>query len=119
MLRSAFRSLLWNVFVFRKKNEGLTITKLGKSVGVSKHEVSRWFGGDPNWTINTIGKLGDALQVSIRIEAIDRKSGRVFTPSGSYFPTTKDVTSSDTHSAPVTVTHSPFKMSQVASPKAA
>lgn len=84
MLRSAFKSMFWGALSLRKKNEGLTFKDFAKLVGVSKHEVSRWFSGDPNWTINTIANIADALAVELRIEAVDRKTGRVFSPSGVY-----------------------------------
>jgi transcriptional regulator with XRE-family HTH domain len=81
-LRSAFVSLLWAVFTYRKKKEGLTLQALAKSIPANKAEVSRWFKGDPNWTVNTIASIANALNVDIRIEAIDRQSNAVFTPAG-------------------------------------
>ena len=82
MLRSAFLSLFWGVFTERKKRDGLTLKALAKAVGVNKAEVSRWFNGDPNWTINTIANLANALDVEILVEARERSTGKIFTPNG-------------------------------------
>lgn len=82
MLRSAFVSLFWAIISVRKKRTGLTLQVLAKYIGVNKAELSRWFNGDPNWTVNTIGGLAHALDVDIRIYAIDRKTGEVYTPAG-------------------------------------
>lgn len=80
MLRSAFVSMFWSVISDRRK-DGLTLIALAKAVGSSKHEVSRWFKSDPNWTINTIASIAHALKLTLRIEAVD-ESGRVYGPSG-------------------------------------
>lgn len=82
MLRSAFVSLFWGIIMERKKRGSFTLQALAKALSTNKGEVSRWFNGDPNWTINTIANVADALDVELRIQAIDRKSGEVFTPSG-------------------------------------
>ena len=55
---------------------------MAKLVGVNKAELSRWFKGDPNWTINTIASLAHALNVEIQIKAVDIKTGEVYTPAG-------------------------------------
>jgi hypothetical protein len=44
--------------------------------------VSRWFKGDPNWTVNTIANIANALNVDLEIKARDRKTGVIYTPSG-------------------------------------
>ena len=45
--------------------------------------MSRWFTRDaPNWTLNSVSDLANALDLDIRIEATDRKTGTVFTPAG-------------------------------------
>ncbi|WP_439399189.1 helix-turn-helix domain-containing protein [Bradyrhizobium sp. PMVTL-01] len=82
MLRSTVVSLFWGILSERKKSDGLTLQAFAKKVGTSKHEVSRWFGkGDPNWTLNTIASIANALEVELRIEAVD-SSGRIFKASG-------------------------------------
>ncbi len=82
MLRSAFVSLFWGIIVERKKRIGLTLLTLAKMLGTNKGEVSRWFNGDPNWTVNTIANLANALDVDIQIQAIDRATGEIYTPAG-------------------------------------
>ena len=82
MLRSAFVSLFWGVISVRKSRDGFTLKALAKILGTNKAEVSRWFKGDPNWTINTIANLASALDLELRIEARERSTGRIFTPSG-------------------------------------
>lgn len=81
MLRSEFLSLFWNVFTDRKAKDKLTLDQLAKKIGSSKHEVSRWFNGDPNWTINTMASLAGALGVTLKVEAVDA-DGKVFSASG-------------------------------------
>lgn len=82
MLRAAFVSLFWVIISERKKRIRLTLQEVAKLVGVNKAELSRWFKGDPNWTINTIASLAHALNVDIQIRAVDIKTGEVYTPAG-------------------------------------
>jgi hypothetical protein len=82
MLRSAFASLFWGIITEKKRTGAFTLQALAKSLGKNKGEVSRWFNGSPNWTINTIAVLADALNVDIQITATDRTTGQVFTVSG-------------------------------------
>lgn len=81
MLRSAFVSLFWAIISERKKQGEFTLQGLAKKIGSSKHELSRWFNGDPNWTLNTVASIAEALEVELRIEAVDR-AGQVFKPFG-------------------------------------
>jgi transcriptional regulator with XRE-family HTH domain len=82
VLRGAFVSLFWAIIQERKRTGAFTLKALAKSLGTNKAEVSRWFKGDPNWTVNTIAAIADALSVDIRVEAIDRTTKTVFTPAG-------------------------------------
>lgn len=82
MLRSAFVSLFWGVIAARKKRDGYTLQKLAKELDTNKAEVSRWFNGDPNWTINTIASIANALDLELRIEAVERSTGLIFTSAG-------------------------------------
>lgn len=83
MLRAAFRSLFWSIISERKKSGTFSLARLVALLPRGdKGKVSKWFNGDPNWTINTIGTLADALNVDIEIKAIDRTTGVVFTPAG-------------------------------------
>jgi transcriptional regulator with XRE-family HTH domain len=82
MLRSAFVSLFWAVITERRKKRGYTLVQLAKQLGTNKAEVSRWFRGQPNWTVGTIANIANALDVDLRVQAIDRFSGQIFTPAG-------------------------------------
>ena len=82
-LRSLFVSLFWVIITARKKQPGgFTFKALAKAVGSTKHEVSRWFNGDPNWTLNTVANLAHALDVELVIQARERGTGIVYTPAG-------------------------------------
>jgi DNA-binding phage protein len=82
-LRSAFVSLFWAVISERRKRpDGFKLTELARQVGSTKHEVSRWFNGSPNWTLNTIARIARALNLDLVIEARDRATGAVYTPAG-------------------------------------
>jgi transcriptional regulator with XRE-family HTH domain len=82
MLRSAFVSLFWSVISERKKTGHFTLQELAKLIGANKAEVSRWFKSEPNWTISTIANIANALDLELRIEALERSTGKVFAPSG-------------------------------------
>jgi transcriptional regulator with XRE-family HTH domain len=83
MLRSAFVSLFWSVIADLKKRRGYRLQELADAVGVDKSGVSRWFsGGNPNWTLNTVADVANALNVDLRIELIDRETKAVHTPQG-------------------------------------
>lgn len=82
MLRSAFRSIFWAVIADRKKRGRFTFQSLGKAVGADKAKVSHWFNGDPNWTINTIASLANALGLDLNISAVERSTGRIYTAAG-------------------------------------
>lgn len=91
MLRSAFVSLFWGVIVERKKRpDGYTLQQLADALGTNKAEVSRWFNGEPNWTINTIAGIANALNLDLEIRAVERGTGRVFTPAGLVQPGAHD-----------------------------
>ena len=82
-LRSLFVSLFWVIITSRKKRQGgFTFQALAKAIGSTKHEVSRWFNGDPNWTLNTIASLAHALDVELIIHARERSTGIIYTPAG-------------------------------------
>lgn len=82
MLRSSFVSLFWAAFQFRKKSDGYKLTDLAKDSDNDKGQLSRWFSGLPNWQINTVSDIAEALDLEIEIRAKDRKSAVIFTPSG-------------------------------------
>lgn len=81
-LRSAFHSLFWGVIVNRKRNAGLKMRDIADKLGVNKSFVSRSFSNPPNWRIETLADFADALDLDLIVEARDRKTGRIYTPSG-------------------------------------
>lgn len=81
-LRSAFHSLFWGVIVDRKRNAGLKMKDIAATLGVNKSFVSRSFSSPPNWRIDTLADFSDALDLDLIVEVRDRKTGRIFTPSG-------------------------------------
>lgn len=82
MLRSAFASLFWAVITDRRKN-GFKLKELAEGLGCDKSAVSRWFSNDPpNWQVDTISDLAHVLNLELRIEARDRETGAIYTPSG-------------------------------------
>lgn len=82
MLRSAFQSLFWVVLRSRKREKGLTRKGLADLLGVHKSFVSRAFSRPPNWQIDKVSDMSDALGVDLIIEARDRATGVIYTPSG-------------------------------------
>jgi transcriptional regulator with XRE-family HTH domain len=101
MLRSALVSLFWGVIAARKKRDGYTLQKLAGKLGTNKAEVSRWFNGDPNWTINTIASIANALDLELKIEAVERSTGLVFTPAGIQTISIQGLTTSKSESPPI------------------
>jgi transcriptional regulator with XRE-family HTH domain len=83
MLRASFVSLFWSVISDLKKRRSYKLQDLADELGCDKSTVSRWFSGNnPNWTINTISDLANALNVELKIEAVDRETKTVHTPQG-------------------------------------
>ena len=88
MLRSAFVSLFWLVIFRKKEHGGFALKTLADKIGVHKSAPSRWFsGGHPNWTVNTISDIANALDVDLEIRAHDRKTGETYAPYGLIEPT--------------------------------
>lgn len=82
MVRSSFQSLFWHVLLERKKEIGLTLKGLADRLGINKSYISRSFSEPPNWQIDKISDMSDALGVDIIITARDRRTGRMYTPHG-------------------------------------
>jgi transcriptional regulator with XRE-family HTH domain len=83
MLRASFVSLFWSVIADLKKRRGYKLQHLADELGCDKSTVSRWFSGNnANWTLNTIADLANALNVELRVEAVDRETKSVHTPQG-------------------------------------
>lgn len=96
MLRSSFQSLFWSILLDRKKKSNLNMSQLGERLGVNKSYLSRSFSSPPNWQIDKISDLADALGVEIHITARDHQTGEIFSPVGKtdYVDTSKDLRSS-------------------------
>ena len=83
MIRAQFASLFWAAIMEKRKQGKYPLSELAKALGRNTGEVSRWFSGNaPNWTVGTIAEVAYALNLEIRIEAIDRDTGMVLTESG-------------------------------------
>ena len=81
MLRSAFVSIFWNAITERRRREKFTLQELARRVGTNKSAASRWFSGSlPNWTLDTVADIAGALDLDLRIEALDRKTGDAVSP---------------------------------------
>lgn len=88
MLRSAFQSLFWVILHTRKREQKLTRKGLADKLGVDKSFVTRAFSRPPNWQIDKIADMSEALDVDLVLEARDRKTGAVYTPTGVRVPAT-------------------------------
>lgn len=82
MLRSSFQSLFWAVLVARKRRSKFTLKALADKLGINKSYVTRSFSSPPNWQIDKMSDMADALGVDLVIEARDRATGEIFTPHG-------------------------------------
>jgi hypothetical protein len=85
MLRASYASLFWAIITERRKKAGgFTLQSLADELNIDKSGVSRWFAGDaPNWELNTVADIADALGVDLQPPvAIDRQTGVVYTASG-------------------------------------
>lgn len=76
MLRSAFVSLIVNGIRHRKRRDSsFGLNALARLVGKDKATLSRDLGGSPNWRSDTLSDLANALDLEIRVSAIDRQTG--------------------------------------------
>lgn len=69
MLRSSFVSLFWRAFEKRRDEQGYSLTQLAQDLGKDKSVISRWFKGDPNWTIDTIAEIASVMGLALCVEA--------------------------------------------------
>lgn len=82
MLRSAFQSLFWSIIVDRKRTKRLTMSSLSDQLGVNKSYISRSFSSPPNWQIDKLSDMSDALGVELEPMARDLNTGAIYTPTG-------------------------------------
>lgn len=99
MLRSAFQSLFWNVLLTRKRQTKFTLKALADALGINKSYVSRSFATPPNWQLDKISDMSNALGVDLIVEARDRKTGVIYTPNGIRQTTTTSSSSENVHQA--------------------
>jgi hypothetical protein len=86
-LRSEFQSLFWSILLKRKSETGFTFKALADALGINKSYVSRSFSSPPNWQIDKISDMADALGVELIVEARDRENPSViYTASGTRQP---------------------------------
>jgi transcriptional regulator with XRE-family HTH domain len=82
MLRSAFASLFWSAVEAKRRRGGYTLQDLADALGKDKSVISRWFGHSQNWTVDTIADIAAALDLELRVEAIESATGAVFALEG-------------------------------------
>ena len=80
--RSMFQSLVWAVISERKRNGGFSLQQLADALDIDKSNVTRWFKSPPNWTLDKVYDIATALGVELDIQARERATGKVFTPTG-------------------------------------
>ena len=87
MLRSSFVSLFWQAM----QAAGHKLQFLADALRVDKSAVSRWFSSNPpNWTIDTIADIANALDLEIMITARQRSAPQTtITSSGIQVMTTE------------------------------
>lgn len=82
MLRGEFRSLFWVMFSERKRTKRFTLQAFADKLGIGKSSLSRGFNEPQNWTIDKMADMAEALGFDLIVEARDRQSQIVVTPSG-------------------------------------
>jgi hypothetical protein len=81
-LRSEFQSLFWNIFSVRKRQTGFTFKALADALGINKSYVSRSFSSPPNWQIDKLSDMAEALGVELIVEARDKNGQVIYSASG-------------------------------------
>lgn len=82
MLRSMFQSLFWNVLMARKRQFGFTFSTLADKLGINKSYISRSFSSPPNWQIDKIADMADALNIELVVVAHDKADGTIYSANG-------------------------------------
>jgi transcriptional regulator with XRE-family HTH domain len=100
MLRSEVMSLFWAVISDRRERMGFKLQSLADTLGIDKSGVSRWFSSRPNWRLNTVADIAYALNLELRITAIDCETGTVFSPSGPISDQSPDLSTIETEGLP-------------------
>ena len=83
MLRAAYVSLLFSGLQFRRKRDKtFGLSALARAVGKDKATLSRDFSGSPNWRLDTIADIAGALNLELRVSAVDRATGAAIGNTG-------------------------------------
>lgn len=83
MLRSSFVSLFWAAIAERKRHGKFALQEIADYIGTNKSVVSRWFSNShPNWEIDSIADIAGSLNLELKLQALDRETGAIITPSG-------------------------------------
>lgn len=90
MMRAAFQSLFLGV-IQEKKKSGYQLQQLAADTDNLKSTVSRWFSPNslPNWQIDTVSDICDALKLKLELKVTDMVSGVAYSPQGVVSPTTR------------------------------
>ena len=75
MLRSAYQSLFWSIILKRKQQTGFTLKALADKLAINKSYISRSFSRPPNWQIDKLSDMADALDIELTVEARDKRDG--------------------------------------------
>jgi hypothetical protein len=100
VLKSKIASMFWSVIQDRKSAAKFTLQSVADRMGVDKSRLSRWFsGGEPNWQLNTVSDLANALDLAVEIRAMDRRTGAIYGPAGRVPYSTSTSTSAGNNTA--------------------
>lgn len=82
MLRAMVQSVFVSVFNEAKRTSKLSQSGLAKRLGINRSVISRNLSDPPNWTVDKISDMAEALNVDIEIIARNRVSGQCHTARG-------------------------------------
>lgn len=82
MLRTLVQSVFVSIFNDKKKKDGLSQSKLAEKMGVNRSVISRSLADPPNWTIDKISDMAEAMNVDLEVIARDRDTGICHTARG-------------------------------------
>lgn len=77
-LHSMFQSLFWGALQDKHRK----IDDIADKTKYNKEHVRSLFRPDSWWSINAIFDVAEALDLELRVEARDRSTGKIYTPSG-------------------------------------
>ena len=77
-VHSMFQSLFWGALQDKHRR----IDDIADRTKYNKEHVRCLFRRDAWWSINAISDVAEALDLELNVEARDRTTGKVYTPSG-------------------------------------